>query len=170
VQDAQRQPSFAADARERFDAARTAYSEARELGFSRTLSAYEAAREALLFGVESSVEQTEVQRNPLSAKREPVRGLARMKARQQERKREDQRALKRPPSLEESIWDPLDKIGREQPHDRGGASDAMERIQQRSTEQQRELEREAAEAERERLEREELEQGRDREIGLDYGF
>jgi len=176
VQAAQEQHSFAEDARERFDAARTAYSEARELGFSRTRSAYEAAREALLFGVESSVEQTEVQRSPSPAEREPVRGLARVKARQQEREREreqaEQRALKRLPALEESIWDSLDKIGREQSSspDPDGTSDAMERIQQRTTEQQQERKREAAEVERERQEREKLELQRDQEIGFGYGL
>jgi len=39
VQEARQQLSFAEDARERFDVARTAYGEARELGFSRTRSA-----------------------------------------------------------------------------------------------------------------------------------
>jgi hypothetical protein len=176
VQEAQEQISFVEDARERFDAARTAYSEARELGFSRTRSTYEAAREALLFGVEPSSEQMETQRSPSPAEREPVRGLARMQARQQERERdrerEEQRALKRPPSLEESIWDSLDKIGREQSPspDREGASDAMDRIQQRTAEQQQEREREAAGIERATLEREKLEQERDHGIGLGYGM
>jgi hypothetical protein len=64
----------------------------------------------------------------------------------------------------------LDKIGREQPAapDREGASDAMERIQQRTSEHQQERELEAANVERERLEREKLEQERD--IGIGYGM
>jgi hypothetical protein len=169
VQAAQEQFSFADDARERFDAARTAYSEARELGFSRTRSAYEAAREALLFGVESPSEQVEIQRHSAPRDRAPIRGLARVKARHEERQRERERdeqfALKRPPSLEESIWDSLDKIGREQSPDRDGTSDAMERIQQRTAEQQQEREREAAEVEREKLEQE-----RDQSLGLGYGM
>ena len=174
VQAAQDQVSIVDDARERFDAARTAYSEARELGFSRTRSVYEAAREALLFGVEDSAQEIKVQRHPSPADREPVRGLARMKARQQERQREreqeEQRALKRPPSLEESIWASLDKIGREQSSspDRDGTSDAMDRIQQRTTEQQQEREREAAKVEQERLEREKLKREQERDIGLGF--
>jgi len=174
VQAAQEQLSFADDARERFDAARTAYSEARELGFSRTRSAYEAAREALLFGVELSAQQIEVQRNPSPAEHEPVRGLTRLKARQEdqnrERDQEEQLSLKRPPSLEESIWDSLDNIGREQSPDRDGSSDAMDRIQQRTTEQQQERERETAELERAKEERDKLEQERDRDFGMGYGL
>jgi len=102
--------------------------------------------------------------------------FAERKVRQQERQRgrerEEQRALKRPPSLEESIWASLDKIGREQSSstDRDGASDAMDRIQQRPTEQQQEREREAAKVERERLELEKLEQERDYGIGLGRGI
>ena len=94
-----------------------------------------AGREALLFGVEDTAQEIEVQRHPSPAERGPVRGLARMKARQQERQREreleEQRALKRPPSLEENIWASLDKIGREQSSsaDRDGTNDAMDRIQ-----------------------------------------
>ena len=129
-----------------------------------------------MFGVESSVEQLEEQRGPLQAEHEPVRGLARMKARQEERNREREReeqiALKRPPSLEESMWDSLDKIGREQSSlpDRDGTSDAMERIQLRTNEQQQEREREAAEIERERQEREKLEQEREYGMGLGRGM
>ena len=176
VRDAKEQHSFADDARERFDAARTTYSEARELGFSRTRSAYKAAREALLFGIESPVEQVEVQRSPSQTEREPIRGLARMKARQEERHREreqdEQLSLKRLPSLEESIWDSLDIIGREQSSspDRDGTRDAMDRIQQRTTEQQQEREREAAKVERERLEHEKQEREKERYIGLGFGF
>jgi hypothetical protein len=123
----------------------------------------------LLFGVAPSAEDVEVQRSPSQVEREPIRGLERVKARQQEREREEQLSLKRPPSQEESIWDSLDKIGREQssPSDREGTSDAMDRIQQRTTDQQQEREREAAE-ERERLEREKLEQERD--YGMGYGL
>lgn len=174
VQATQEQLSFTDDARERFDAARTAYAEAREIGFSRTRSVYEAAREALLFGVDSSVEQAEVQRSPSLTEREPLRGLARTKARRQEREhereREPQLALKRPPSLEESIWDSLDKIGREQSLDRDGTSDAMDRIQQRTTEQQQERERNAAEIESTKLEREKMEQERDQDFGIGFGL
>ena len=176
VQAAQDQSSIVEDARERFDAARTAYSEARELGFSRTRSVYEAAREALLFGVEDSAQEIEVSATPCPQIASLFEGLARMQARQQERQRErereEQRALIRPPSLEESIWASLDKIGLEQSSspDRDGTSDAMDRIQQRTTEQQQEREREAAKVEQERLEREELEQERDQNLGLGYGM
>ena len=172
VQAAQEQLSIAQDARELFDAARTAYSEARELGFGRVRSAYEAAREVLLFGVEPSVEQAELRHCPSPAEREPVRGLARLKARQHERERNEERALKPPQLFEESIWDSLDKIGREPSpsSNRDGSTDAMERIQQRTTEQQQAREREAAEVERERQEREKLEQERDQGIGLGYGM
>ena len=85
VQAAQQQLSIVEDARERFDAARTAYSEARELGFNRTRSAYEAAREALLFGVEPSVERTDAERERLEIARSPVRGIVRMESLQRER-------------------------------------------------------------------------------------
>ena len=175
---AQEQFSIADEARERFDAARTAYSEARELGFSRMRSVYEAAREALLFGVEPSIQQVQIQRSPLPPEREPVRGLAHVKARQQERQRErereqeqeEQRALKRPPSLEESIWDSLDKIGRDNSPspEQEVTSDAMARVQERTAEQKQE--RETEEAERQKLEHEKQERDQDRDIGLGYGF
>ena len=174
VQAAKDQSPIVEDARERFDAARTAYSEARELGFSLTRSVYEAAREALLFGVEESPQEIGVQRHPLLADREPVRGLTRVKAgqkeRQREREREEQRPLIRPSSLEESIWASLDKIGLEQSSSAGrdGTNDAMDRIQQRMNEQQHEREREAAKVEQEKLDREKLEREQDRNIG--FGF
>ena len=174
VQAAQEQFSIADEARARFDAARNAYSEARELGFSRMRSAYEAAREALLFGVEPSIQQVQIQRSPLPPEREPVRGLAHVKARQQERQRErgreEQRALKRPPSLAESIWDSLDKIGRDNSPspEQEVTSDAMARVQERTAEQKQE--RETEEAERQKLEHEKQEREQDRDIGLGYGF
>ena len=174
VKAAQEQFSIADEARERFDAARTAYSQARELGFSRMRSAYEAAREALLFGVEPSIQQVQIQRSPLPSEREPVRGLAHVKARQQERQRErereEQRALKRPPSLEESIWDSLDKIGRDNSPspEQEVTSDAMARVQERTAEQKQE--RDTEEAERKELEREKQEREQERDIGLGYGF
>lgn len=172
IQAAQEELSIVEDAKERFDAARTAYSEARKLGFSRTRSAYEAAREALLFGVEPSVDQAETLHTPSQIEREPVRGLARMKACQKVREgaleQEEQRALKRPPSCEESIWTSLEKIGREQSPsaDRDKTSDAMERIQQRTTEQQQEREREAVEIECAKLEHDKAEQERNYCMGL----
>lgn len=97
-------------------------------------SVYEAAWEALLFGVESPTQPVEVQHSPSPSEGEPVRGLAIMKARQRERRRErdreEQLALRRPLSLKESIWDSLDKIGWEKfsPLDRDGLSNAMARI------------------------------------------
>ena len=176
VQEAQQEFSFIEETKERFEAACAAYSEARELGFSRTRSAFEAAREALLFGVELSADQAEIQRTPSPIEREPVRGLAWMKVRQQERERarerDEQRALQRPPSRKESIWDSLDKIGREQPSapNCDGESDAMERIRQRTTEQQQERERKATETERAKLEREITEHEKERRLGLGFGL
>ena len=178
VQAAQEQLSFAEDARERFEAARTAYSEARELGFTRTRSIYEAAREALLFGVEQETEQPTHERHLIQEPPAPLRGIARLKAERLERderqsqkqEREISSPREREPEHEASVWDALDGIGREQSSspDRERSSDAMGRIQQRTTEQQQE--REAAEAERERQEREKLEQERDQGIGLGYGM
>ena len=178
VQAAQEQFSIADEARERFDAARNAYSEARELGFSRMRSAYEAAREALLFGVEPSIQQVKVQRNPSLPERETVRGLARVKARRMEREELQNKSQEKEISgqresereREASVWDALDNIGHEQSTspDRDGANDAIERIQRRTTEQQQE--REAAEIERAHLEREEMEQDRDQDFGLGFGL
>ena len=165
VQAAREQSSMVDDARERFDAARTAYSEARELGFSRMRSAYEAAREALLFGVEPSVEKTE---------RSPVRGLARMEVRQLERGRQPSQERAREPELapprQTSVWDALDEIGLEQEtsQEQSVSTDAMARIQERTAEQKQE--RETEEAERQKLEREKHEREQDRDIGLGYGF
>ena len=79
VQQAQQQLSFADAASERFDVARTAYHEAQELGFSRTRSAYEAAREALLFGVEQETEKPTIQRDLAQEELKPMRGTARLK-------------------------------------------------------------------------------------------
>ena len=174
VQAAQEKFSIADEAKERFDAARTAYSEARELGFSRTRSAYEAAREALLFGVEPSVEQTDVEPERPEIDRTPVRGFARMEGRQRERRREPSqepaRESERVPQRQTSIWDALDEIGREQesPQEKSVSNEAMARIQERTAEQKQE--RETEEAERQKLEREKQEREQDRDIGLGYGF
>ena len=174
VQAAQEQFSIADEARERFDAARTAYSEARELGFSRTRSAYEAAREALLFGVDSSVEQPEIRRDVLQDEHSPVRGIARMENRQRERESrqrpESTRESERAPRRHASVWDALDEIGREQgtSQEQSISNDAMARIQERTTEQQQE--REAVKIKQERLDREKQEREQERDIGLGYGF
>ena len=174
VQAAQEQFSIADEARERFDAARTAYSEARELGFSRTRSAYEAAREALLFGVDSSVEQPEIRRDVLQDEHSPVRGIARMENRQRERESRQRpdstRESERAPRRHASVWDALDEIGREQgtSQEQSISNDAMARIQERTTEQQQE--REAVKIKQERLDREKQEREQERDIGLGYGF
>ena len=174
VQEAQEQLSFSEDASERFNAARAAYSEARELGFSRTRSAYEAAREALLFGVEQEAEKSTIGRHLSQEEQVPLRGNARLKAlriqreeHQAQKQEQDAPRLPRCESEREtSIWDALDSIGREQvpPTDRLTASDAMHRIQERTTEQQHERQAEAAE--REKLERDKMEQ--DRGFGLSF--
>lgn len=175
VQEAQEQLSFADDARERFDAARMAYSEARELGFSRTRSAFEAAREALLFGVKPESEKQTIEHHLIREKPEPLRGIARSKREQrqsQKQERETSSPRQREPAREVSVWDALDGIGREQPppHGQAGANDAMKRIPERTIEQQQEREREAAEVERQKMEREKVEQERDRGLDLGYGL
>ena len=180
VQAAQEQLSIVEDARERFDAARTAYSEARELGFSRMRSAYEAAREALLFGVERETQEPTVERHLTKEESTPLRGIARLKAERLERekhqKQEQERDVPSPrerePEREASVWDALDCIGREppSPHDQTTASNAIQRVQERTTEQQQAREREAAEIEQERLERQQAEQDRDQSIGLDFSL
>jgi len=180
VQEAQEKLSFADEARERFDAARTAYSEARELGFSRTRSAFEAAREALLFGIEHETEKPTRQHHLTQDEPKPLRGIARLKAerleREKHRKQEQERDVPSPrerePEREASVWDALDDIGREppSPHDSPTASDAMQRVQERTTEQQQERERKAAEVERAKLEQEKLEQTRDKGMELGYGL
>ena len=174
VQAAREQFSVAGEARERFDAARTAYSEARELGFSRMRAAYEAARKALLFGVEPSVEQTDVDRKRPEVERIPVSGFGwtesyergRASPRNQETARKDERA----PPRQTSVWDALDEIGREREttQEQSASTDAMARIQERTAEQLRE--RETEEAERQKLEREKQEREQDRDIGIGYGF
>jgi len=135
VQEAQEQLSFADEARERFDAARTAYSEARELG--------------------------------LKAER-----LEREKHQKQEQERDVPSPREREPEREASVWDALDSIGREppSPQDQKTTSDAMQRIQDRTTEQRDEREREAAKVERAKLEREKMEQDRDQGLGRGYGL
>ena len=174
VQAAQEQFSLADEARERFDAARTAYSEARELGFSRTRSAYEAAREALLFGVEPSVEQADAEPKRLEIGHIPVRGFARMESRQRERESrqrpEPARDSERAPKRQASVWDALDEIGREQgtPQEQPDSSEAMARVQERTAEQKQE--RETEEAERQKQEREKQEREQDRDNGIGYGF
>ena len=178
VQEAQEQHSFAEDARERFDAARTAYSEARELGFNRTRSAYEAAREALLFGAEQETEKPTLQHHLTQDKPTPLRGIARLKAERLERKKHQKQERdvpsprEREPEREASVWDALDDIGRESPSsgDQPVANDAMQRVQERTTEQQQEREREATEIERAKLEREKLEQDRDQGFGMGFGL
>ena len=174
IQTAQEHSSIADEARERFDAARTAYSEARELGFSLIRSAYEAAREALLFGVEPSVKQTDVERERPEFERSPVRGIARMESRQRDRENrqrpESTRDSERAPRRQASVWDALDEIGLEQetPQEQSVSSEAMARIQERSAEQKQE--RETQEAERQKLEREKQEREQERNIGIGYGF
>ena len=178
VHEAQEQLSFVEDAKERFDAAHTAYSEARELGFSRTRSAYEAAREALLFGVEQETEKSTIERQLTQDEPTPLRGMARLKARRMEREelqaRKQERETSRPrkdrSEREASIWDALDGIGRVQnsTRDQSETSDAMTRIQERTAEQQQE--RETEEAEQQRLEREKQEREQARDIGLGYGL
>jgi len=176
IQEAQGQLSLAEDARERFDAARTAYSEAREIGFGRVRSAYEAAREAFLFGVEPSFQQSEPKRERPEIERSPMQGLARMESRERGRESQQRRELKnepeRAPTREASVWDALDDIGRERgtPQEQSVSSDAMARVQQRTAEQQRE--RETEEAERQRLEREKQEREQERQIsiGSSYGL
>ena len=174
VQAAQQQFSIAQDARERFDAARTAYSEARELGFSRVRSAYEAARKALLFGAEPSIEKTGAERERPEIERRPVRGIAWMDNRQREREsrqsrepfREPERASPRPTS----VWDALDEIGhgQETPQEQSVSDEAMARIQERTAKQKQE--RETEEAERQKLDREKQEREQERGVGLGYGF
>ena len=178
VQEAQEQLSFVDDARERFDAARTAYSEARELGFSRTRSAFEAAREALLFGIEHETEKPTLQNHLTQDEPTPLRGVARLKAesskreKHQKQEREVPSTREREPEREASVWDALDDIGREppSPHDQTTTIDAMQRIQERTTEQQNEREREASETERAKLEGEKLEQERDQDFGMGFGY
>ena len=175
VQAAQEQLSIVEDARERFDAARTAYSEARELGFSRTRSAYEAAREALLFGVEPSVERTDVERVRLEIERSSVRGIPRLENHHSERGRqpsqERARESEQAPPRQASVWDALDEIGREQrtPQEQSVSNEAMTRIQERSAEQKQERENEATEIERTKLEREKMEQERSQSMGFGLG-
>ena len=176
VQEAQEQLSYVEDARERFDAVRTAYSEAREFGFSRTRSAYEAAREALLFGVEQATEKPTIDLHLNQDEPEPLRGIARLKAERLEReqrqnqKQEQEFSNPRKPEREASVWDALDDIGREpalsghQPV----ARDAMQRVQERTEEQHNEREREAAEVECAKLEQEKLRQDRDQDFGIGF--
>ena len=175
VQEAQKQLSFAGEARERFDAARTAYSEARELGFSRTRSAFEAAREALLFGVEQETEEPKIERRLTREEPAQLRGIASSKAERLEReqlqgqKREPEFSGPREHEREASVWDALDGIGREpaSPHDQTKASDAMQRVQERTTKQQEERDQDRAANERER---EEQEQEFVEALETGYGF
>ena len=176
VHEAQQQLSFVDDVRERFDAVRTAYSEARELGFSRTRSAYEAAREALLFGVEQETDKPTFERHLSQDALTPFRGIARLKAEGLERAQHlRQEQAGETPSLydreqrpEASVWDTLDDIGREPTStpNQPTVSEAMQRVQERTAEQQKE--RETAEIERKELERRERKLIEDR--GLNYGL
>lgn len=127
-----------------------------------------------MFGVEPSIARTEIDRDALQTESEPARGLARMKARQRNRECEQhgeiQDAPERTPSRQASVWDALDGIGREQasPYGPSTTSDAMKRVQNRTTEQQQDREREAAEVERERLKHERAEHEKSIEIGYEF--
>ena len=133
-----------------------------------------------MFGIEHETEKPTLQLHLTQDEPIPLRGIARLKAERLERekhqKQEQERDVpgprERQPEREASIWDALDGIGREppSPHDQTTASDVMQRIQERTTEQQQEREREATELERAKLEREKLEQDRDQDMGLGCGF
>jgi len=123
------QSSMIKDARERFDAAQSAYSEARELGFSRTRSVYEAAREALLFGVAQEPEKSITERHLTQEEPMPLRGVARLKAerleREQRKNQRQEQELTSPPDRERkreaSVWDALDDMGHEPRTRKNGA-------------------------------------------------
>lgn len=70
-----------------------------------------------------------------------------------------------------SVWDALDKIGREpeRPQQQSVSSDAMVRIQERTAEQKQEREKEATELERAKLEREGMEQEMEQGFGMGFG-
>ena len=177
IQQTREQLSLADEARERVDAARTTYREARDLGFSRTRSAYVAAREALLFGVEQDVKRPTPQHHLTQEEPATSSRLARLKARRMDREQHQHHNQERETTSsrelgheqETSMWDALDDIGRElpSPHDRVTTNDAMKRIEERTTEQQKERELEAVKIERERQEREQAEQYK--EQSLDFG-
>lgn len=148
VQEAKQQHSLIQDARERFTATRTTYSEVREIGFSRMRSAYEAAREALLFGVRESDPKVRKQQH-----REFERRTSDLQIDDADTRQCDQSDL---PAGEPSMWDALDNIGREATATRrqSESHDAMHRVQEQSDENQRQRETEAKELERQKLERE----------------
>jgi len=107
-----------------------------------------------------------------------LRGIARLKAERLERdQHQRQKQERETSSLREheserqaSIWDALDGIGREthSPDAQATASEAMQRIQERTTGQRQEREREGEEIERAKLDREKMEQ--ERGVGLGFGF
>jgi hypothetical protein len=76
----------------------------------------------------------------------------------------------RVPSPQASVWDALEEIGRERgtSQEQSVSNNAMARVQERSTEQQRE--RETIEAERQRLEHKKQEREQERDFGLELGF
>ena len=83
------------------------------MGFSRTRSAYEAAREALLFGVEPPVKSRDFERDTSPLERVPARGRTRLEARKQDRE-QNRKAMdgsERARFREASVWDALDAIG-----------------------------------------------------------
>jgi len=131
-----------------------------------------------LFGVEQEAVRPTVERHPSQEKPTPLRGITRLKAERLEREkhqkqeRESPSPHEREPDREASIWDTLDSIGHEpaSSQDQTAASDAMQRIQERTSEQQHEREREAVEVERERLEREKAEQERDQDYGMGFSM
>ena len=127
-----------------------------------------------MFGVDSSIERSEIRRDVLQDERSPFRGFARVESRQREQeirqRPESTRESERAPRPHASVWDALDEIGREQgtPQEQSVSSEAMARIQERTTEQQQE--REAVKIKQERLDREKQEREQERDIGLGYGF
>jgi len=76
------------------------------------------------------------------------------------------------PEREVSVWDTLDGIGREppSPNDQTTTSDAMQRVQDRTTEQRQERDKEAAEIEMKKQEKQRLEQEQERNTGINFGF
>ena len=133
-----------------------------------------------MFGVVQETEKSTIERHLTQEEPTPLRGMERLKARRMVREalqagkqeREISTPRKREPEREPSIWDALDGIGREQASqpDQSTKSEAMQRIQERTTEQQQE--RKAVKAERDRLERETAEREKleqERDYGMDLG-
>ena len=96
--------------------------------------------------------------------------LTREKHQKYEQERDAPSPREREPEREASVWDALDGIGREQtsPHDQTITSDAMQRIQERTTEQQNEREREAAEVELAKFEQEKMAREIDERLGVGF--